>query len=91
MKNYFKRVIELYKEDKLLSQIFMRIKSVYSLAPSNQKKWRFDRNNFYINDYKNLLFHIKTFKKNLSVFFPNKTNTIYYKYTRGWYGFKQDL
>jgi hypothetical protein len=38
MKNYFKRVIELYKEDKLLSQIFMRIKSVYSLALSNQKK-----------------------------------------------------
>ena len=38
VKNYFKRAIKLYKKDRLLSQIFMRIKSVYSLALSNQKK-----------------------------------------------------
>ena len=40
--NYFKRAITLYKKDRLLSQIFMRIKSVYSLALSNQKKNYFD-------------------------------------------------
>ena len=36
--NYIKRSIELYKNNQLLSQIFLRIKTIYSHALSNQKK-----------------------------------------------------
>ena len=65
--NYFKRAITLYKEDRLLSQIFMRIKSVYSLALSKQKKNYFDvikiqeetENSFKINYEDKKLFGIK--------------------------------
>jgi FkbM family methyltransferase len=40
--NYIKRSIELYKNNQLLSQIFLRIKTIYSHALSNQKKGFFD-------------------------------------------------